>query len=79
MNKISQREARKTRAELAALQNWNSGRLNAWSSDFPGGVNIASEEMTAISCAKLKIAMSLGFVVVCKLDAGTVRYFAVKP
>ena len=80
MTKISQREARRLRKQVAAMEQRERTRIAQWNCDYPGGNNIMTVDMADnVGHAILSTAMSLGFTIVVKLDGSTVRYYAVKP
>lgn len=64
--KISQREARRLKKRVQELEKEINAQRASWSSDWPGGVHIATAEadMLATICARLETARRLGHAVV---------------
>lgn len=63
---ISQRTAQFLRKRVAALEERERGRNRAWSSEYPGGVHIATEQFTVANYAVVQAALKLGHAVVLK-------------
>jgi hypothetical protein len=75
--KISQREARRMRKELKALHERDAARERSWSSDYPGGIHIATSSPNADVVAIIKTARKLGHAVVAMADdLGKILYYA---
>lgn len=64
MNKISQREARRLRARVTELERELDKQRMNWSSDWPGGVHIATAENEKANAEKIQVARKLGHAVV---------------
>jgi hypothetical protein len=78
-NTISQREARSLKKRVEELEAAEDRRRNAWTRDYPGGVNIATSTFTSSAeflPAVVKNSRLLGHAVVVTSDGGTLRYFA---
>lgn len=76
---ISQREARRTRKELAELRDAQYKQRNRWSSDYPGGTHIETLNLTKEEVAAIYTAQKLGFAVVAKINGDDLLIYAVKP
>lgn len=63
---ISQREARRMRKELTEIYNRDRRRALAWSSDYPGGVNIDSIAVNDNEWHIVSTAQKLGHTCVVK-------------
>lgn len=73
---ISQKEARRLRKRVEALESLVRMERLRYASSFPGGVHIATihypgEARTAVGTARM-----LGHAVVCTIEAGTIKLFA---
>lgn len=77
--KITQREARKLRKELAALKEADSVRRAQWHHDYPGGVFIQNFLVGDVEAGKIGTAAKLNHVLVAKIDNKTLNIYAVKP
>lgn len=77
--KISQREARATRKELDALKREISARHTRYARDYPGGVHIATIDVSAMPEYRGRIwtAQVLQHAVVARLDQNDLYLFAV--
>lgn len=66
MSKISQREARRLRKRVDELEGEIKKQRSNWSTDWPGGVHIATVDFTSASLeiAKIQTARRLGHAVV---------------
>lgn len=74
-NRISQREARRLRVRVAHLEDLIKRQYCSWSSDFPGGTNIAQMVPSAETIACVKTARRLGHaVVVLNVDSKLLFY-----
>lgn len=79
MKKISQREARRMQRELARIENRVERMYNCFSSEWPGGVHVATLNMPDITAAKLRTARRLGFAVVLTIaENGDAYFYAAK-
>lgn len=81
IRKISQREARRLYKRVQELEQSNAARLRAWSSEYPGGVNIAScvWSKTDVVPVAIHTARLLGYAVVVTEHDGRVLFYGVKP
>jgi len=75
MTKISQREARALRKRVAELETEIGRQRNAWSAEWPRGIDIAriAYHETAVI---VHVARKLGHAVVVTTDGDTLRFFA---
>lgn len=79
---ISQTEARRMRAELAALKERERQRNSRWTVEYPGGVHLGSHNYadgSSMIPTAIRTARALGCHVVAVDDGGTIRFYAVKP
>lgn len=77
--KISQREAMRLKKRVSDLEANLKHQRNSWSSDWPGGVNIATLTIPETSYEVIRTARKLGHaVVVVNDDRQSVRFMAVK-
>lgn len=78
MAKISQREAHRMRKELRELHERDASRERSWSSDWPGGIHIATSRPNADVLACIQTARKLGhFVIgVVSSDGVELRHYA---
>lgn len=81
MKRISQRTARKTLKELNELRSQVANRLRRYSGYYPGGIHIATLNLSEVHGAKLHTASVLEHALVIKLDgnAKEAYVYAVKP
>lgn len=77
--KISQREARKMRKQIAEMGERDRRRLAIWSSDYPGGTHMQSLTLQEGPAATLNATQRLGFVMVAKIVGSALYVYAVKP
>lgn len=78
-NAISQAEARRLRSENEDLRRQLDQQRNRWSSEWPGGANIASityDDATNFIPAVIANSRLLGHAVVCTTDGPRVRFYA---
>jgi hypothetical protein len=74
---ISQREAYRMRKELRALHERDASRERYWSSEYPGGVHIATSQPNSDVLACITTARKLGHAVVAiTSNDGKVLYYA---
>ena len=79
MRHISQREAHRLRKRVEQLERLEESRQRRWSSEYAGGLNIATEPnchegvLAAINTARL-----LGHYVVCTTRGNEILFHAVK-
>lgn len=76
---ISQREARELRRRVAELESQEESRRNAWTHEYPGGVNIAQTAYNASTDflpAVIHNSRRLGHAVVCVANENNIRYYA---
>lgn len=73
--KISQREARRLRARVKALENRESLRLNCYASEYPG-VYLGESE-TSQNVEVVSLARKLNHVVCVKVANNRVQFYAV--
>lgn len=66
-NRISQREARRLRQRVARLEERIRTARRAWSSDYPGGIELGRLRLTDLPAqlTAVRIARKLSFAVVC--------------
>ena len=77
---ISQREARRLQKKLTILQEHEWSRARAWSSAYPGGVQIDTLTVLKEEHTAIQTAWMLGHAVIVKPDKPNVIYvYAVKP
>lgn len=62
--KISQREAKRLRARVLDLESAAAKRLNAWSHEWPGGVNVDTVSVKPTEFHIASTARKLGHAVV---------------
>jgi hypothetical protein len=75
--KISQREARRMRKELAEFRMRDEQRARYWSSDWAGGVHIGTSHPNASVIAAIQTARKLGHPVIAVTRGdGEVLYYA---
>ena len=77
--KISQREAQRLKKRVAELERRESANRYAWSRDWVGGVQIATEALVGNTASLIRLSRKLGHAVVCTADRNDVRFYAVKP
>lgn len=79
--KISQREARRLRAQVRELLLERETRGNAWMRTFPGGVEVCRISNTPSVASLVRLARKLGHYVVCTVDGddSTIIFHAVRP
>jgi hypothetical protein len=80
VSKISQVEARRLRRRVDELERMERGRRMRYATDYPGGVNIASQNHAATTDflpAVINTSRQLGHAVVCVADGNQVRYYAI--
>lgn len=77
---ISQREARRLQKRVFELMRNEAVRAQRWSTDYPGGTNIATIELSPIIYAKVDTARRLGFALVVTISpsANTILIHAVR-
>lgn len=75
---ISQREARSLRKRVQKYEDDERTRLARWRSSYPGGVNIRTLTLDAVSAAVVGTAMSLEHAIVAKLDGNELYLYAVR-
>ena len=63
--KISQREARRNKKRMIELQDLLDSQLRVWTSDYPGGCLLATEQFEPTNYAVIAAARKLGHPVVC--------------
>lgn len=74
---ISQREARRLRKRVEALQREIDTRRNAWASEYPGGVHLGTVELGDGSLkGAVYAARLLKHAVVVTLDGTRARFYA---
>lgn len=79
--RISQREARRCKKQLAEMELRDRERNNAWCHDWPLGVNIGSIRLQADSAlvGSIRTARNLQHAVVATCDeTGMVRFYAIQ-
>lgn len=79
MATISQREARRLRKKVAAMERLERDRNSAWSQEWPMGKHIGRVQLSADSfiVGAVKTARLLGHAVVCSVnDGGMVNFHA---
>lgn len=76
MAPISQREARRLMKRVAALEQVEARRRNAWATEWPGGVEIARVRLEADAAASVRTARKLSHAVVALEADGVVRFIA---
>lgn len=76
--KISQREARRNRKELAMMRASEETRLSRWGSEYPGGVNILTLNLSNESAAVVKTAQLLQHPLVARIDGFTLYLYAMR-
>jgi hypothetical protein len=64
--RISRREARQLKKRVRELEERDATRIRSWSSEYPGGVNIASEYISYENHRIIEVANQLGCYVVVK-------------
>lgn len=75
--KISQREAHRMRKELGALYERDAARERHWSSDWPGGIHIATSRPDSEVQAAITTARKLGHAVIAVIrNDGECLYYA---
>jgi hypothetical protein len=77
--RISQREARRLRKQVADLLSAEQTRRNRWSREYPDGISIRLWTPDAVSMAVFDTAGKLGHIIVCKIDGSQIHFYAVKP
>lgn len=65
---ISQREARRLRKRVEALEARQREQMRSWSSEYPGGVHLDSIEVSPAEYAIVATARKLGHAVVLTTD-----------
>lgn len=79
MLKISQREAHRLRKRVYELEQRAGRQNNAWCSDWPGGVHIATLSIPTDDFTAIHTARKLGHaVVVVGTEAQSIRFMAIK-
>lgn len=76
---ISQREARALRRRVEELESAERQRRHTYARDYPGGVNIATQNYSAATeflPAVVHNSRKLGHAVVCVADGARILYFA---
>lgn len=74
---ISQREGRRLRRRVAELVRIDNIRHTRWSSDYPGGTNICTVAVDAVSFARIDTASMLKCAIVVKPYDGKLLVYAV--
>lgn len=76
--KISQREARRLRKQVAAFEELEMRRLRSWASEWPTGVEITNAvyDQTGAIPTAIRTARKLGHAVVVVENAGALRFVA---
>ena len=75
--KISQRETRRLRKRVEALEADQERQRSTWANDYPGGTHIASSTPDATVVAAIRTARKLKHAVVSiERQDGEVNYFA---
>ena len=78
MATISQREARRLRKRVAELEARETGRNRRWATDYPGGVCIATFNVSSPGWHIVRTAKVLGHaVVVVPGDENALRLYAI--
>ncbi len=73
---ISQREAKRLQKRVRELEAQEERRRCVWSSDWPGGVNIATLDPSGDLKARIEVARKLFHAVVVTQDGGLLRFYA---
>jgi hypothetical protein len=77
--KISQREARETRKELASLKLVMARVFESYRGDWPG-THLGSQTVHEVTIARIKTARLLGFAVIAvPADGDKLNFYAGKP
>jgi len=71
---ISQREAHRLKRQVAILLQSDADRKRIWTRDYPGGVNIATLELSPIGVARIGTAKRLGCALVATLGTDDKLY-----
>lgn len=78
MKKISQREARQLRKEVAELKAVLRSQHIHWSKDYPGGVHLTTIGLSDVGAAKLLTAQRLSHALVARAENNELRIYALK-
>jgi hypothetical protein len=76
MKAISQREARHLRRRVIALENAESVRRKAWRRDYPGGIEIARQNVQVDTLTAVVTARKLGHAVIAIESDNELRFVA---